>query len=82
MAKSKIASHIILASERTENRLFAVGGQWLSGRPYQTASEIADIYSALTLDQINAAARDYRLFDNTTVVVGPAENLHVANGAQ
>jgi predicted Zn-dependent peptidase len=78
LAKRKVASHIVLASERTESRMFSVGAQWLAGQPYRTPVEIAGSYEAVTLDEVNAALRKWTLDKNMTVVVGPQENLTAA----
>jgi predicted Zn-dependent peptidase len=59
LAKSKITSQIILASERTESRMFSAGSQWLHRHEFRTPREIADIYQALTLEDINEVARKY-----------------------
>ena len=61
LAKSKIASHIILASERTESRMFSIGSQWLAEMEYQTVAEIADKYQRVTLDEVNAVLEKYCL---------------------
>ena len=75
LAKSKIASHIILASERTESRMFSVGSQWLAEMEYQTVAEIADKYQRVTLDEVNAVLEKYDLNKNMTLVVGPCKDL-------
>ena len=75
LAKQKIASHIVLASERTESRMFSVGSQWLTGQPFKTTGEIAEIYQALTLDEVNQAIDQYSLEKNMTLVVGPNTSL-------
>lgn len=73
LAKRKIASHIVLASERAGSRMFSVGSQWLSELDYKTTGEIAAIYEAITLDQVKAALEKYRLTENMTLVVGPRD---------
>ena len=78
LAKRKIASHIVLASERTGSRMFSIGSQWLNEKKYKTVGEIAQIYESLTLDQVNNALQKYPLDKNMTVVVGPCENLEAA----
>ena len=75
LAKSKIASHIILASERTESRMFSIGSQWLAEMEYQTVAEIADKYQRVTLDEVNAVLEKYDLNKNMTLVVGPCQDL-------
>lgn len=78
LAKRKVASHIVLASERTEARMFSVGSQWLTGLPYRTAAEIAASYEAVTLTQVNEALEKWSLATNMTLVVGPREDLVAA----
>ena len=75
LAKRKIASHIVLASERTGSRMFFIGGQWLCEQPFQTVAQIAEIYESLTLEQVNEALTTYPLDQNMTVAVGPCDNL-------
>ena len=78
LAKRKIASHIVLSSERTESRMFSVGAQWLVDQPFKTVSEIAEIYDSITLDQVNNVIRSYSKRTNTTLVVGPRTDLQPA----
>lgn len=75
LAKSKIAAHIILASERTESRMFSVGSQWLAGQEFLTVAEIAQRYQDVTLDQVNAVLGKYDLTQSMTLVVGPCKDL-------
>ena len=75
LAKRKIASHIVLASERTNSRMFSVGAQWLCEQPFKTVGKIAEIYESLTLSQVNEALENYPLDKNMTVTVGPCDNL-------
>ncbi len=75
MAKKKIASHILLASERTETRMFSVGTQWLNRQSFRTPEQIAAVYQDVTLDQVNAALKQYPMEDPMTVVVGPRNDL-------
>ncbi len=75
MAKSKIASQIVLGSEATESRMFSIGSQWLTGLPYRTPEQIARHYESVTLQQVNEILREYPLTQNTTLVVGPEKNL-------
>ncbi len=79
LAKRKIASAIVLGSERTENRMFSVGTQWLTQRPFRTVAEVAADYEAVTLEQIHEAIRQYSLEETMTVVVGPCEDLQPAD---
>ena len=73
MAKRKIASHILLASERTDTRMFSVGTQWLNNQPFKTPAEIADIYENVELDEVNAALTKYHMQSPMTIAVGPKD---------
>jgi len=75
LAKRKIAAHIVLASERTGSRMFSVGAQWLVDQPFKTTKEIAEVYEAITLDQVTDAVHKYPLARSTTLVVGPCDDL-------
>ena len=79
LAKSKIVSHIILASERTESRMFSVGSQWLSELDYRTVAEIAEYYQSVTLEEVNAVLEKYDPTENMTLVVGPCKDLKAPN---
>ena len=78
LAKRKIASHIVLASERTNTRMFSIGSQWLAGQKFKTVKEIAEIYESMTLAQVNEAIAAFPLDNNMTIVVGPKEDLQPA----
>ncbi|MEZ6094734.1 MAG: hypothetical protein R3C03_10945 [Pirellulaceae bacterium] len=75
LAQQKIAAQILLASERTESRMFSVGVQWLNGFEYKTPREIADCYQRVTLEEVNAVAHKYPLDANCTLSVGPNPKL-------
>jgi predicted Zn-dependent peptidase len=79
LAKSKAVAAIVLGSERTENRLFSVGGQWLSGRPFQTVAEICQKYEQITLSEIHQAVQQFPFGigagNGFTLTVGPRTDL-------
>ncbi|MEL7496088.1 MAG: pitrilysin family protein [Planctomycetota bacterium] len=75
LAKRKIASNIVLASERTGTRMFSVGAQWLAQQRFKTVSEIAEIYESLTLKDVNDALGALDFSKSMTVVVGPRDDL-------
>jgi predicted Zn-dependent peptidase len=70
-AKNKIASHIVLQSERSASRLFAVGNNWIQRGGYRSVQEVVQAYRAVTRDSIRAVVEKYPLTENTTVVIGP-----------
>ncbi len=77
-AQSKISSHIVLANERSSNRLFVVGSNWLQRRDYRTVREVIDSYEAVSCDDAARILSKFPLSRNTAVAVGPLETLQIA----
>ena len=75
LAKRKITAHVILQSERPENRLFAIGTNWLQRGEYRTVREIADAYQAVTMADVEAVLAKYPLTESYTLAVGPQADL-------
>lgn len=75
MAKRKIASQIVLSGEATESRMFSIGSQWLNEQQFKTPEQIAELYEAVTLEQVNDVLKKYPLAENTTVSIGPNANV-------
>jgi predicted Zn-dependent peptidase len=71
LAKNKICAGILLAAERPSNRLFSIGGSWLSRHQYETAAQVSQHYRSVSLDDVQKAF--VSLVDRTTVhvSVGP-----------
>jgi predicted Zn-dependent peptidase len=74
LAKNKICSGILLAAERPSNRLFSIGGSWLSRHEYQTASEVSQHYRSVTIQKVQKAFEQLRQRTAVQVSVGP-ENV-------
>ena len=55
--------------------MFSVGAQWLKNNDYKTPGEIAAVYDAVTLEQVNAIAQKFPLVENMTLCVGPKAEL-------
>jgi predicted Zn-dependent peptidase len=79
LAKRKIVSDILIASERAENRMFGIGGNWLKRRPYLPPDELAQLFTGVTLDDANGILRQFSLSECTTLCVGPLEQLTLAD---
>jgi len=71
LAKNKICAGILLSSEKPSNRLFSVGGGWLSRCQYETASQVSEHYRSVELDQVQRAFRSLRQRPVVRVSVGP-----------
>ncbi len=78
LAQRKIAAAMVMSSERTERRMFAVGSQWLVGRPYRTTAEIVSEYENVSLDQVNQVLQRFPLHPNMTLSVGPRDDLSMS----
>lgn len=75
LAKQKIISQILLASERTESRLFSIGWQWLNGHSYLAADDIAERFRRVTMDDIRRVAATYSLARQCSLAIGPLVEL-------
>jgi predicted Zn-dependent peptidase len=74
-AKSKIRSRIVLSSERPRGRLFVVGSDWLRRHEYRTVSDDLQAIAALSDAEVNAVLGKYPLTRNTTVTIGPRDDI-------
>jgi predicted Zn-dependent peptidase len=79
LAKSKIVSEILIASERAENRMFGVGGNWLKFRPYLPSDEVAELFSDVTLDEVNQVLQQFDLKQCTTLCIGPLSQISMVS---
>ena len=74
-AQNKVASHLILQSERATNRMFSVGNHWIQRHEYRTVRDVIDAYQEVTCDQVTELVQRYPLNTSTTVVVSPHDDL-------
>jgi len=79
LAKRKVESHIILQSERSESRMFAVGSNWLQRRNYRSLDEILADYEKQTVADVNAILQRYSLTKSNTLAIGPVLDLKSVN---
>ena len=70
-AKNKIASRLVLGSERPRGRLFNIGSNWTYRGEYRSVKKDLDAVEAVTVQQAAAVLAKYPLTRNATVVVGP-----------
>ncbi len=73
--KSKAKARTVLASERPMGRMGAVGGTWVQWGEYLTVQDELAAIDAITLDEVNAIAKNYPLTASTTVTIGPRETV-------
>lgn len=74
-AKNKIATRIVLRSERPMGRLSSLGGNWLVRREYRSVDDDLAIVRSVTVDQIRQLLKVFPLAQTTTVGVGPLSKL-------
>jgi hypothetical protein len=60
-----------LASERPSNRLFSVGGTWLSRHQYETAAQVSQHYRSVSLDDVQKTFENLKDRTAVRVSVGP-----------
>lgn len=78
-AKSKIASRIVLSSEKPRGRLFVVGTDWVQRRQYRSVADDLDAVASLSLDAVHSVLARFPLTRNTTVAVGPLVDFKGGN---
>lgn len=74
-AKNKVKARVVLGSERPQNRLFNVGGNWLQRREYRTVADDIRSLDAVTIDQIRTVLKKFPLTVASTVTVGPRKDV-------
>jgi predicted Zn-dependent peptidase len=74
-AKNKVKARVVLSSERPQNRLFNVGGNWLQRREYRTVADDLKSLDDVTLDDLSAVLRKFPVSRYTTITVGPRKDV-------
>ena len=74
-AKNKIASRVVLRSERPMGRLTSLGGNWVYRQEYRSVEDDLATLQSLTLDDISRLLKKYPLGAVTTATIGPLESL-------
>ncbi|MEX0700747.1 MAG: pitrilysin family protein [Planctomycetales bacterium] len=74
-AKNKLASRVVLRSERPMGRLSSLGSNWVYRREYRSVEDDLHTLRAITRDELRALLETYPLAQTTTVAIGPREAL-------
>lgn len=74
-AKNKIASRVVLRSERPMGRLTSLGSNWIYRQEYRSVEDDLAKLQSLTLDDISRLLEKYPLGAATTATIGPLEAL-------
>jgi predicted Zn-dependent peptidase len=74
-AKNKVASRIVLRSERPMGRLSSLGSNWVYRGEYRSVQDDLDAFRKITGDDVRALLKKYPLGQLTTSTVGPLAAL-------
>lgn len=75
-AKNKVASRIVLRSERPMGRLSSLGGNWVYRREYRSVEDDLLQVQSISTKDIRELLDVYPLGQTTTATVGPLESLN------
>lgn len=74
-AKNKLASRLVLRSERPMGRLSSLGGNWVYRQEYISVEDDLKLLNSVTLDSIHNLLKKYPLKHSTTAAVGPMTSV-------
>lgn len=73
-ARNKVASRIVLSSERPMGRLVALGGNWIYREEYRTVADDLETLKKLSMDDIRDLLNKYPLAQTTCIGLGPMDS--------
>ncbi|WP_339727658.1 pitrilysin family protein [uncultured Gimesia sp.] len=74
-AKNKLASRLVLRSERPMGRLSSLGGNWVYRQKYYSVEDDLELLNGISLDDIQMLLKKYPLGHSTTAAVGPMTSV-------
>jgi predicted Zn-dependent peptidase len=74
-AKNKVKARVVLGSERPQNRLFNVAGNWLQRREYRTVADDLHALDDVKLDDLHSVLQKYPLTRYSTITIGPRSEV-------
>ena len=78
-AQNKVASRVVLRSERPMGRLGSLGHNWLARREYRSVPEDLRTVRGITRADIRRLLDEFPLRQLTTSTIGPLESLQLAD---
>jgi predicted Zn-dependent peptidase len=78
-ARNKVASRIVLQSERPMGRLSSLGGNWVYRREYRSIRDDLQALASVSRDDLRRLLDEYPLPPVTVVAVGPLEESGIRN---
>ena len=74
-ARNKVASRIVLRSERPMGRLSSLGSNWVYRNEYRSVQADLDAFARSRPTTCNAVLKKYPLGQLSTAAVGPLKSL-------
>jgi len=74
-AKNKVKARVVLGSERPQNRLFNVGGNWLQRHEYRTVADDLKSLDEVSVSSISDVLNKYPFSRASTIAVGPRKEV-------
>jgi len=75
-AQNKVASRIVLRSERPMGRLGSLGNNWVYRNEYHSVDDDLQVLQSISTAGIRTLLEAYPLAQTTTVAIGPMESLN------
>lgn len=75
-AKNKVASRVVLRSERPMGRLSSLGGNWVYRQEYRSVADDLAKLESISVEDIRRALDKYPLKLSTISTIGPRESLN------
>ncbi len=75
-ARNKVASRVVLRSERPMGRLSSLGGNWIYRQEYRTVADDLETLQSISADDVHNLLEVYPLAQTTTAAVGPLTSLN------
>lgn len=74
-ARNKVASQVVLRSERPMGRLSSLGGNWVYRGEYRSVADDLETCRSVTVEDIRRLLDEYPIAQTTTLTLGPAKEL-------
>lgn len=75
-ARNKVASRVVLRSERPMGRLSSLGGNWVYRQEYRSVADDLQTLRTISTGDIRELLKTYPLAQTTTATVGPLTSLN------
>eukprot|EP00913_Durusdinium_trenchii_P010902 g10231.t1 len=76
LARNKVASRVVLRSERPMGRLSSLGSNWVYRKEYRSVADDMQTLRSISSDDIRELLEAYPLAQTTTAAVGPLTSIN------